>query len=250
MKQHNNMISLEKVTMKKCIFLSFLMAIVLGSCSVIQRTAKSELTDGYYTQKTATRKTKVYVDIKEDVIKIYPTKIIDKKIEVDTGSNFNQYIAELKNIEPFDFKLTQNSLDIDFLTIPLKLRKAQHRVPAQLNTNLNGAVYLGYRTDVYKVNYKINPLKIAQRQTNHFGYSFGIFSGFGNTFLSPTNTNNVLQQEYDGIVWSKGIAGIIGINNISIGLTVGFDNLLDKNKSLWIYEKKPWFGLAFGLNLN
>ncbi|WP_165940196.1 MULTISPECIES: hypothetical protein [Dyadobacter] len=57
-------------------------------------------------------------------------------------------------------------------------------------------------------------------------------------------------SEYDGLVWGKGIAGIIGINNFTIGLAIGFDNLLDKNKQVWIYQGKPWLGLAFGLNLN
>jgi hypothetical protein len=48
----------------------------------------------------------------------------------------------------------------------------------------------------------------------------------------------------------KGIAGIIGINNFTLGLAVGFDNLLDKNKKVWVYQGKPWLGLAFGLNSN
>ena len=94
-----------------------------------------------------------------------------------------------------------------------------------------------------------NEVEISQIQ-NHFGFSFGVFTGFGNTFMSPTNTNNILQQEYDGIVWSKGVAGILAVNNFTLGLAFGFDNLLDKNHSNWNYKNKPWVGLAFGLNLN
>lgn len=51
-------------------------------------------------------------------------------------------------------------------------------------------------------------------------------------------------------MWSKGIAGIVAINGFTVGLTFGFDKLLDKNRTVWIYEEKPWFGLAVGLNLN
>ncbi len=90
----------------------------------------------------------------------------------------------------------------------------------------------------------------AVQKTDHFGYSVGLFSGFGNTLVSPTNTQNILDSEYDGIVWSKGIAAIVGVNNFTVGLTFGFDNLLDKNKKFWLYENKPWIGLGFGLNLN
>jgi hypothetical protein len=51
-------------------------------------------------------------------------------------------------------------------------------------------------------------------------------------------------------VLTKGIAGIIGLNNLTAGLAVGWDNLLDRNKKHWIYQGKPWIGFVFGLNLN
>lgn len=68
--------------------------------------------------------------------------------------------------------------------------------------------------------------------------------------MTPTNTFNKISQEYDGVVWNKGLAGILAINNFTVGLSLGIDNLLDKNKKVWIYESKPWVGIAFGLNLN
>ncbi len=192
----------------------------------------------------------MYVHILEEAIYLYPTVKQNRVCIIDTTRPSEVYLPNLQTGKKNDFKLSQTSFDVDFFTIPLKLRLAEKDVPPQLNANINGAVYVGYRRDSYKINYRTNPLKMNIRKTDHFGYSLGFFTGFGNTFMSPTNTNNVLQQEYDGIVWGKGIAGIIGINNFTIGLTLGFDNLLDKNKSIWIYENRPWFGLAFGLNLN
>ncbi|GAB3813836.1 hypothetical protein GCM10028895_06320 [Pontibacter rugosus] len=59
-----------------------------------------------------------------------------------------------------------------------------------------------------------------------------------------------MPYEYEGVVLLKGVAGIIGINNFSLGLTIGIDHLFDKNRDDWIYQHKPWVGLAFGLNLN
>jgi hypothetical protein len=100
------------------------------------------------------------------------------------------------------------------------------------------------------VNYIANPLSKSDRIVNHFGFSLGAFAGLGNTFMSPTNTNNLLQKEYDGILWSRGLAGFLAINNFTVGLALGFDRLLDKNHTIWIYQNKPWLGLAFGLNLN
>ncbi len=85
---------------------------------------------------------------------------------------------------------------------------------------------------------------------NHYGFLVGAFTVFGNTSITPTSTNNYLTAEYDGIVWTKGIAGIIAVNNFILGIAVGFDNFLNKNRNNWIYETKPLHGLAFGLNLN
>lgn len=224
--------------------------IFLSSCSVIRKSPKTEFTDGFYTQKLENKKQVVYVNIEDDILRIHPTKIHNQERIIDTTEVCQFYQKEMnssfKNVTAF----TKYTLDIDFLTMPLKYRLAQSGVPPQLNANLNGAVYFGFRTDKYSVNYVANPLGKSDRNINHYGFSVGAFTGFGNTAMNPTTTNNYLTTEYDGIVWTKGIAGIIAVNNFTVGLAVGFDNLLDNNRKQWIYETKPWYGLAFGLNLN
>lgn len=235
---------------QKILILILTCCVLLSACSVFYKTAKKELNDGFYTQKIEGSKKIVYIDVEEETIRLHPSKIKNKKRVIDTSLPCEFFVKELKTDEPIIMSFNRPSLDIDFLTIPLKLRSAQNDVPTQLNTNLNGALYIGYRNDRYLLNYIKNPLGISERNLNHFGFSFGAFTGFGNTFMSPTNTNNILQQEYDGIVWSKGIAGIFALNSFTLGLSVGFDNLLDKNRNIWIYQNKPWLGLSFGLNLN
>ena len=220
------------------------------SCSVIQKSNKNQFNNGFYIQKIDGKKQKVYIEIVDDTIRIHPTQNFNHKLIIDTTTApcffQKEIMTEPRQTTSFD----KVSFDIDFFTIPLKFRPNQNDVPSQLNTTLNGAVYFGYRTDKYVLNYIANPLGKSDRLINHFGFSMGVFSGFGNTFMSPTNTNNILQQEYDGIVLSKGLAGIFAFNNITVGLALGFDNLLDKNKKIWIYENKYWLGLTFGLNLN
>ncbi len=169
---------------------------------------------------------------------------------VDTTKKYSVYPKEVKDSFREAATFNQYSFDVDFLTIPLKFRPNQNGVPPQLNANLNGAVYFVYRTDKYNVSYAVNPLKKSNRVINHYGFSFGIFTGLGNTAMNPTTTTNFISTEYDGIVWPKGVAGIIAVNNFTVGVSLGFDNLLDRNKQFWIYESKPWFSLAFGLNLN
>ncbi len=223
---------------------------LFSSCGVFKKTAKQELTDGYYTQKINNEKQKVYVDIVDENIHVYSTTFTGNKILVDTTHGFQYYSISSTGQKTKQLSLVKRSFDIDFLTIPLKFRFSQKPIPPQLNANINGAFFLGYRTDRYTLNYQMTPLLNPERKITHFGYSVGLFTGLGNTFISPTTTNNILPQEYDAVVWSKGIAAIAGVNNFTVGLAVGFDNLLDRNRGVWIYESKPWIGLAFGLNLN
>lgn len=231
-------------------FLILISCILFSSCSILQNTSKKIFNNGFYVQHINHKKQKVYIDIVEDTIRIHQTKILNHKRIIDTAAVicFFQKVIKTDHIQTTSFN--KASFDIDFFTIPLKYRPNQNDVPTQLNATLNGAMYFGYRIDKYVLNYFTNPLGKSDRNINHFGFSLGAFTGFGNTFMSPTNTNYILQQEYDGIVWSKGIAGIFALNSFTIGLAFGFDNLLDKNHKIWIYEKKPWVGLAFGLNLN
>ncbi|MES2796452.1 MAG: hypothetical protein V4683_10825 [Bacteroidota bacterium] len=197
------------------------------------------------------RKTiKVYLNVEEDQFQIHSTKAENGLILVDTSKVIQFYKSDLKNELPKTGIFSKHSVDFDFLTMPLKYRPSQKDVPNQLNANLNGAVYLGYRTDKYNVNYIKNPLGKSKRNINHFGFSFGGFVGFGNTAITPTTSNNYLTTEYDGLVLTKGLAGIFAINNFTLGLSIGADHLLDKNQNYWIYNTKPWYGLAFGLNLN
>ncbi|SFC06888.1 hypothetical protein SAMN05421780_102461 [Flexibacter flexilis DSM 6793] len=234
-------------------FLIFgILSVLLGSCSVLQNMSKKGLGNGFYNEQSSSKeRRKVYIDIQDDeTICAYATKNNNGQLVIDTSQACQLYSQELKKDLTQTIILSKPSFDIDFLTIPLKYRPKQTDVPAQLNANLNGAFYFGYRTDKYVINYNATPVGKANRNINHFGFSMGAFTGIGTTFMSPTNTNNHLQQEYDGIVWSKGIASIFAANNFTVGLSVGFDNLLDKNHNIWIYQTKTWLGLAFGLNLN
>lgn len=240
-----------KLNFWKCmVMLHSFMALAVSSCGIIRKSSKNEFTDGFYSQIINNKKKIVYVDIEDDILHIHLTKMYNHKRIIDTAEICQVYQKEMKDDFTPRTSFSKYSFDIDFLTMPLKYRPSQDEVSSQLNANLNGALYFGFRTDNYKIRYVANPLKKSDRTINHYGFSVGAFTGLGNTAMTPTTTHNNIAIEYDGIVWTKGIAGIIAVNNFTVGLSLGFDNLLDKNKKYWIYETKPWFGLAVGLNLN
>ncbi len=219
------------------------------SCGAIKDTPKYSFSNGYYKSKVFDDKTsRVYIDNTEDSVFVHQVimqngirQINAKKIAFPQQKSTDAYPIH---------NFRQASFDIDFLTIPFKFRPQSETLPQQFNTNLNGVIYFGYRNDFFRIKYKKTPLNIYHRNSTHYGLSYGFFTGFGGTAMNPWVTKNNISSEYDGVVWSKGVSAIIGIDNFSIGLALGFDYLTDANKKHWIYQDKPWFGLAFGLNLN
>ncbi len=220
------------------------------SCSLIRQSARQNIVDGFYTQHLDHRKQPVYIEIEDEILRIYPAIAHDSRQLIDTSKVIQSYeplgTPGQGNIVYF----SRYSLDVDFITIPLKIRPPHSALPAQMTTNLNGAVFLGYRTDDYILKYKQTPTGKNERHLNHLGFSLGVFTGVGHSFISPSTTAGWQPEEYDGIIWSKGLTGIFAINNVTAGLALGIDNLLDNNADIWIYESRPWLGLAFGLNLN
>ena len=218
-----------------------LIVVLFCSCATIQNNAKYELSNGTYKLKIEGKTNKFYIENKEDTILVH-------------NLNSNVYTALPKNMANENFtkhQLIKPSLDIYILTALFKIRpKIENTLPTQMNTNFNGNLYIGRRTDIYQIQYKKNHLNNFQRQINHFGFSAGVFLGLGNTAMTPSTTRNGIMTEYDGLILQKGVASIIAVNKLTLGLSIGFDNLLDQNKNVWIYQNKPWYGLMLGLNLN
>lgn len=218
--------------------------VLFSSCSILNQSTNLEIPTSTYQKK---EKQTVYAENSNDTVKIYFKEYGQTEF---SKSNPQKYPKESNTRHPDSPSLYKNSIDIDFLTIPFKYRPKQKDVPNQFTTSMNGAIYFGKRLDAYKVVYTKNPLNQYQRCIKHYAFSLGIFTGLGATTMNPSVTEEKITKEYDGLVWSKGLAGIIGVNNFTVGIAVGFDDLLDENREKWIYQQKMWYGLAFGLNLN
>jgi len=224
--------------------------VIFTSCSTNRELSSYVLSDGIYKSDLFSQnKQKVYLDNDDDTLSVY---LLDKEKKIANNFTLQKqaFPQAISNDALSAHSFTQTSLDVDFLTIPFKYRPSTTELPMQFNTSLNGAIFVGLRNDYYTLKYNQSPLNQYKRATQHYGLSLGLFTGIGGTTMNSSVTRNTISTEYDGVVWSKGIAGIIGINNFTVGLSLGFDHLLDQNRQNWIYQNKPWLGLAFGLNIN
>nr|WP_295932979.1 hypothetical protein [uncultured Dyadobacter sp.] len=233
------------------IFLLFTASVMMLSCSALKDSPKYKMTDGVYTTKIGDQKTHVYVENADDSMLVY---------KLEAGWKTKNYSA--KSLKPTIYPLGgvdkgieasrywKNSFDLDVLTIPFKYRPSTSSFTPQLSNHLNGALYVGYRNDTYELSYKGNPIGKLHQRVTHLGFSAGLATGVGVTPLNPWVTDNNINVEYDGFIWSKAVCILMAVEKLNFGLALGIDHLLDSNRKYWIYQGKPYLGLTVGLNLN
>ncbi len=230
-----------------------ILATMIGmGCTTLREAPKFEFSNGYYKLKLpGTNPTRVFVENEDDSIVIYLLRKTDNGYTINTTSRRKITLKQIRGDSLFrKSSFSHSSFDFDFLTIPVKFRPELENFPGQLNSNLNGSVFLGFRRDLYIVDYNKLVSGKYKRDITHYGYSFGGLTGLSITAMNPWVTNYAISIEYDGMIWQKGISFIMGIENYTIGIGLGWDHLLDKNRKSWIYQGRPWIGLTLGLNLN
>lgn len=189
---------------------------------------------------------RVYLDTSEDTVLIY--RHDEGKIDTNLWITIPVYSGFETYSEKIVFK--KQGLDVDITSILMKYRMPAYGMPAQLTTDLNMAVYAGWRFDSFHVNVRQDPLGKKQRRISERGFDFGFFAGPGSTLLSPFTTLNRRVDEYNGMIIQAGLAGFIESNIASFGIALGYDYLLGKDRSIWIYNQKPWLGFVVGIALN
>jgi hypothetical protein len=221
-------------------------------CRSLYDTPKFQFSDGYYKIKVPDSKpTKIYVENEYDSVVIYLLHRKGNSYTINTSSRRKITLPQFKEDSLFrSVSFMHPSLDIDFHTMPIKYRPQTEGFPGQLTANINGALYLGYRRDYYKTNYRKLVSGKYKREIIHHAYSVGGVCGLGSTSMNPWVTQPGISSEYEGLVWLKGLAFIVGVADFSIGFALGWDSLLDDNSRVWIYQGKPWIGLVLGLQLN
>ena len=237
--------------MRKSIILVFGLVFLLSvSCATLGKLDRHDFDSGFYKLKVqGADPSPVYAEVIEDSIIVYQVYSEGKKEFPNTSSSKGMRVSRIKTDDYFYRScFTKNSLDVDLTSILFKSRHSLDDVPNQFSADLNIAVYAGFRKDLYKIVSPVHTFHEARSSLRQIGFDLGVFAGIGSSPVNPTVTNNKINQEYEGMIFQKGVAGFISINKISFGLAVGFDNLLDRSKSSWIYNQKPYLGLIISVS--
>lgn len=218
----------------------------ITSCSTLSNASRHGFTSGYYTLDTVGGTADVYAHITAEQITVYQQ--VNKRPSTSPFLNISLPRNDSLPAHPLVFK--KQSLDIDLTSILLKYRPAVQGLPPQLSTDLNMAVYAGWRFDRYKLGAQRDPLGRKHIASSSLGYDVGIFAGMGSTPVNPFTTNSRTTHDYSGMIAQAGFAGFLETEIASFGLAVGFDYLLNRDRSIWIYHNKPWVGFVVGLAIN
>ncbi|WP_276374643.1 hypothetical protein [Chryseolinea sp. H1M3-3] len=208
---------------------------LLQACGTLRHSPKYQLADDVYEyRQKGTNYQKAFLYVEEDTMKILLPKEPYTPIIPRTGE---------------DQFFLKRSFDIDVMTVAFKYRPAVAYLPRQLDTDFNGNVFIGYRLDRFRIKVKNTPVGL-RKSFSHRGITLGGFGGIGSSSVTPWTTNNQTFDEYNAFIISRGLAIMIGVNHLTVGVGVGWDYLTDRDKDIWIYQNKPWYGLTVGLNLN
>lgn len=162
--------------------------------------------------------------------------------------HYNPSVNKIEEKSPW-FRYQTLAVDVDLFTLPFKYRFQTAGQSGQLDDKLNVGIYFGGRYDLGR--YRTIYFRRNQRaDISTLSLGLGGFLCFGVATVNPFSTLGRFQDEYNGLGINYGIATIISIRSFSAGLAVGFDQLADRNRDIWIYQNKPWIGVTFGLNLN
>lgn len=146
--------------------------------------------------------------------------------------------------------LLHREVDVDIFTLPFKVRPGREGVPVQLNTTFNAALYIGRRLDGYHLIRHRLPTGRTTPLIRTVGVGYGLFTGVGSSLITADLTRQHAALDYEGFVVHGGAAALYDAHVFNLGVAVGVDQLLGADGAYWLYQRKPWFGLLFGLNLN
>lgn len=213
-----------------------LIVLIFSSCSSVKSLPEPVLIPGYYLYRQPDRKySKVYLQPEKDSLTVIP---IDKH---------ENTLSPLKHtLSPIFLK---QSFDIDVLVVPFKFRPPSYNSTRQINAEFNGNMFFGYRLDRFKTQ-TVHKQAGQKHGLQHHAITMGAFGGFGSSFIGPLTTNYQTTDEYSGLILTRGISLMVGVRDLTVGVGVGWDYLTDRDKNIWIYQNKPWYGLTLSLNLN
>jgi hypothetical protein len=112
------------------LFYSWIFVVLLSSCAPVEKVATHDFVEGFYKFKpNKDEPSRVYLNVIEDSIIVYPLVADGKNTNVDTSSFRLMHIPDIKEGGSFfGSTFIKKSFDLDLATILMKYRPARGEV--------------------------------------------------------------------------------------------------------------------------
>ena len=173
--------------------------------------------------------------------------VCDSSIEINAdpvnyGFNGKYYYPEpIRSSYRGKFKYFDANFGIQALTIPIKIHPALRNdslFPQQAETGFN----IGFAPG-YKMNYNVmNPFKkFLGKNLTSYSVTAGALLGFGTVALKgASNAPGLSTVDRTSPTFSYGGYLVLGIDNVNVGCSFGFDNAMGGGGKYWVYQNKIW----------
>ncbi len=176
---------------------------------------------------------------------------------LSTGSKPQFFFPDLGLPDPDStpkdyFGYSYSKLMIQTLAIPLKIRP-------QIKSLKNEDSLSSQVESTFNIGFAIGPKFVFERwkdsknllgtNSNRITLAPGALINFGSTTLDDKSTRPKLTLPRKAFTCTVGIVGLIGFNNVNVGIATGWDFVFGSRNEDWLYQGKNWVGFIVGLDL-
>jgi hypothetical protein len=141
------------------------------ACGTLQKATTHGLSEGKYKLASDQGTQPVYLSATDDSLAMYHLK--------GDGLSTDSAIVFHFDRDHSPLKLSKSGLDFDIATILFKYRFKTNTLPAQVNSNLNLAGYLGYKKEFFRFSSQKTPDGKYKTRRLHYSFDAGLFTGLG-----------------------------------------------------------------------
>jgi hypothetical protein len=158
---------------------------------------------------------------------------------INSEDNESEFYWSIEDGE--EFKYYSLSTVVGAISLPFKVRLGGDNRPSTIETGLdNIGFYVGEKWG--STTYKNGEFK-------YWHTTLAAFIGPQKITINKDNTKSGISETIDRLGLTTGAAWTISRGSFTIGLAGGLDILGGRYRNEWIYNKKPWIGLAVGYKI-
>lgn len=197
---------------------------------------------------------KINFNEKQDsIVKAYPSSVNYTDNRAEYGTHFTHDYDSIQDIGYNSFNYNELKISFTSFTVPLKVRPKVESLalldsfPKTIENSFSISFAPGIR---YSWNYFTPDNPYNGTYFTRISITGGLMAGIGSVELSKDNTRDPITIfKHKTFIYSTGFYGLIGLNNLQLGLSYGWDFATGAGSKGWVYQGQDWWGFVLGVDI-